>query len=132
MKVEWSDWPARRRPAVSIFAAVVIAVAVGAAASWDPWIAVVGAAALVLATSEVLLPTRYRLDPDGVHLQRPFQHRHIPWDRVRGFVRTDVGFVVQGRGSRPLLARRYTATLRCPGREDAVARVLAMHVDGEE
>ncbi|MBX2802362.1 MAG: hypothetical protein KTR31_32080 [Myxococcales bacterium] len=109
-------------------ALIVIVVTTGAVANLDPWLAVAGAAMLVMATGEVLLPTRYELSTEGVAVLGTFSRRRQDWSRVAGWRAVPEGFVLVGQGSRPVLRRRRTLTLRCAEDRGSVARHLARHV----
>ena len=124
----WSDWPAPRQPARSLVAAGLLIVAVLATAMVDPWLAVVGAVALVISVQEALLPTRYEVGPDGVTVKRPFTRRRAPWSTFSGFREVDEGFVLQGQGSRRFLQARRTVRLRCTADRGVVAGALADHL----
>lgn len=118
----WTDWPAPRQPARSALAAALILASVLVTASIDPWLAVVGAVALVVSTSEALLPTRYELGEDGLGLFRPFTRRRVPWARFETFRQTPEGFVVAGP--------RRSVVLRSPPDPAAVAAALSSHLRG--
>jgi hypothetical protein len=122
----WSDWPAPRQATRAGVAAVVIVVVVCGVALVDPWLAVLGAAMLGVATSEVLLPSRYRVSPEGVTVRRAFSERTQPWSRFSGWRRDGDRLILVGEGSRPLLRRHRTLVLRGPEHvETAVAAVSA-------
>lgn len=99
-----------------------------AVASWDAWLGVVSGVVLVLATAEVLFPTRYALDSEGVHVAGAFSQRHEPWSRFTGVRRVREGFLLLGRGSRPVLRRHRTRLLRCSDEREAVQQVLDQHL----
>jgi hypothetical protein len=126
--VAWSDWPARRTPRRAAVAAVVIVGTVGVVLVLDPLLAVVGAVVLLSATAEILLPSRYSLDADGVTIGRALWSRRQPWSKLQGWSPAPDGFVLQGAGSRALLRRRRTLRLRCPTQQVAVAAALHRHL----
>ncbi len=127
-ELSWSDWPARRDPRRAALAAGVIGVTVAVVLLVDPLMAPVGAVLLVGATAEVLLPTRYRLDADGVHIARALWNRRVRWSGLERWSPAEDGFVLHGQGSRALLRRRRTVRLHCPGRQDPVAALLQEHL----
>lgn len=126
----WTDWPARRRPLRATIAAAVIVLCALAIGAVDPWLGAIGLVLLVLATAEVLLPTRYALGPDGVEVRSVARVLRRPWDRFSGWVPSTEGFWLRGRGPRAWLRRRRGVGLRCPGQEDAVAAILRDHLQG--
>lgn len=110
----WSDWPARRDPGRAALAGVVVVAAVVAIATIEPWLAVVGGALLLGAVSEALLPARYRVDAEGVSVDRGLGRRQLRWERVDELVRHPDGILVRARGARRWLARRHDLLLRHP------------------
>lgn len=127
--LSWSDWPATRRPGQSIGAGAIILATMGAIAGWDPWLAVLGGVALVLATSEVLLPTRYAVTPEGITITQAFRRLTEPWSRFSAVRAIPGGLVLEGRGSRPALRRHRTRRLRCPEQRDAVQQLVQRHLE---
>ena len=116
----WTDWPARRTPLRAGFAAAVIAAAVAAVGASEPTLAVVGGALLLGATSEVLLPTRYTVDAEGVETRNPLGARRRPWAQLAGWRRIGADFAVDGGGPAGLLRRRRAVVLRAPVDASAV------------
>ena len=123
--LSWTDWPASRARGRAAAATAVIAVTVVVVATLDPWLAVLGGAALLASTAEALLPLRYTLSDDGVELRGWFTARRVAWADLASWSRAPDGFVLQGRGRSPFLRRRRSVRLRCPGRESAVSSYLA-------
>jgi hypothetical protein len=85
MTYEWTCHPARRRPQD-----VFLVVAVVLLSSWavmvsleSSLLALLAAAILLIAVSQFLLPTRYRLDDVGVSEKRLFRHRSRAWSDLR-------------------------------------------------
>lgn len=126
--IQWTDWPARRQPLRSTLAALVIAVGTGAVASLDPWLAFVGALLLLTATAEILLPTRFGLDAEGVTLDNPLRRSRRTWDRFGAWARTDDGFFLIGAAGSPLLRRRASVQLRCQDRIEEITAALTAHL----
>ena len=108
----WTDWPARRRPARSAFAGLVVCLAVGAVALTDPVLAVFGSALLLAATGEVLLPTRYTIDAGGVRLEGLLIHREHPWSHFAGWRPAPDGYALEGAGRMAFQRRRRSLRLR--------------------
>lgn len=128
----WSDWPAPRHPTRSFGAAVIILVATLAISTIDPFLAVAGGVILVAATAEVLLPTRYELSGEGVKVLGPFSRRSQAWSRIAEWQSLPEGFLLVGRGSRPVLARKRTIVLRCVEQRTAVETLLQRLVPHNE
>jgi hypothetical protein len=128
--ISWTDWPARRQPRRAAFAVLVILVGTGAVAALDPWLGFVGALLLMTATAEVLLPTRFGLNDDGVTIANPLRRAHRSWDRFGSYRQTEEGFFLIGAARSPLLRRRVSLTLRCENHMDAVTQALR-HYLGE-
>ncbi len=83
--IVWTAHPARRRPqdvmlALCVIALTAWAVLVGLRSAW---LACAGAAMLVVAIAPFLLPTRYRLDADGIAERRLFVTRSRRWSELR-------------------------------------------------
>jgi hypothetical protein len=90
MTLEWTSHPAKRRPQDVMLAACVIllsawAVLIGLQSAW---LAVVAAILLVAAIAPFLLPTRYRIDGDGIAERRLWVTRTRRWTELQ---RLDVG-----------------------------------------
>ncbi len=88
--MEWTAHPARKRPQDVMLAVCVVtltawAVLIGLG---SPWLALVAACLLVVAIAPFLLPTRYRLDADGIAERRLWMTRSRRWADLR---RIDVG-----------------------------------------
>ncbi len=128
-ELAWSDWPARRTPGRAGVAAGVIGLTVAVVLVLDPLLAVVGALLMIGATAEVLLPSRYRLSPEGVTVGRALWSRQLPWSKVQGWSPAPDGFVLHGAGSRALMRRRRTLRLRCAHQRQAVAALLQRYLD---
>lgn len=119
--LRWTDWPARRQPARSAVAALVIGLTALAVAFVDGWLALVTVGVLGWATSDVLLPATWTLDARGVTVTRLGVGKQHPWSRFTGFRQTAEGFVLVGRGHRPALRRARTVVLRCTDRTEVAA-----------
>jgi hypothetical protein len=128
----WSDWPARRQPGRAVLAGIVVLGSVGWAASLDGWMGLVAALLLLGATGEVLLPTRFDLDSEGVSVRHPFRVGRRDWGRFGSWRATQEGFLLRGRSASTWLQRRRALMLRCPGREAAVASLLQAHLGAPE
>ncbi len=127
-ELTWSDWPARRQRLRAILAAVALGVASLAAIAFEPILGAVLSAALLASCAEVLLPTRYRLGPDGVILSRVLGRRRQPWSDFKGWRPLPDGFWLEGAGRIPLLVRRRSLAMRCPEHRAAVEAVLRAHI----
>ena len=123
--LSWTDWSASRDRGRAAVAIVVIPVTLVVVATIDPWLAVVGGAALLASTAEVLMPLRYELTTGGAEVRGLFYLRRVAWTDVASWSRVPEGFVLRGRGRGGFLRRRRTVRLRCPGRESAIADYLA-------
>jgi len=122
--VTWTDWPARRAPYRSGLAATIVLVTVGLAAVYDPLLSVLGLVLLVFSTGEVLLPTRYTVDDEGLRIDRPLGGKSLSWSQLSGFTSLEEGFEVTGRGPHRWVRRRRSARIRCPGRREQVEAEL--------
>lgn len=123
--ISWSDWPARQRPAASVLAGVVIALTVGVVATIDPWLALLGTILLLGSTAEALLPTRFALGDDGVHVHNPLRSVDKGWERFGGWRTHRDGVFLRGRGKSKFLRRRGVF-LRHPPEE--VTELLTSHL----
>lgn len=118
--LRWEDWAARRQPRRAIFAVLVIAGAVAWAASFGWGYGLAAAIALLGATAPALLPVQFTLDDEGVRLDNALSHRRVAWTELARWARAPDGIALIGRGRHPLIRRRRTVWLPCPGREDEV------------
>ncbi len=123
--LSWSDWPARRRPAISVFAAVVIVGFVGAAASIDTMLGVLSAIVLLGSTAEAMLPTRFELDEHGVTASNPLRAFDKDWERLGAWRIVDGGVWIDGRGRARLLRKRGVLLRSAP---DTAQDVLRDHL----
>jgi hypothetical protein len=126
----WTVHPAARRRAAAMATLAVIALAglaaaeVGGGTGW-------GAAAvvfLVLAVSSFLLPTRYRLDDEGVEVRHFGGLRRRAWSEVRRVVPVPGGVLVSPYRTASFRDRVRGIVLRVDGDSTAVlerARRLA-------
>jgi len=107
-----------------VFALLVITITAGTIASFDPILAVLGAAGLIMVCSEILLPTRYTLSADGAFLSNPLYRKTVRWSHIQEYKSTSEGFWLEGKGRLSITRRRRALRLRCPGREEDVAQTL--------
>ena len=126
MALSWRDWPARRQPARALAAAGLVLGAVGVVATVDRWLALLAAFLLLTATGEVLLPTRYEVDDEGVRLHGLLRARRLRWVQLAGWRTAGADVVLLGDGPHPLLRRRRTVVLRAV--PDALGECLRRHL----
>ncbi len=120
--LSWSDWPARRRPAISAFAAIVIVGFVGAAASVDTALGVLSAIVLLGSTAEAILPTRFEVDDEGVSATNPLRAFHKDWARFGTWRLVDGGVWIDGKGRAKLLKKRGVFLRGAPREAEALVR----------
>ncbi len=124
--LQWSDWPAPRLGWRAALAGAVVVVVGALAALYDPLAGLVSTLLLVVSTGEVLLPSEYRLDAEGVEVRRLLGNRALRWDELSGWRAARGGFLLL----RPQVSRwrrsRQPLLLRCPGREDEVRSWLIL------
>lgn len=126
MTLSWRDWPARRQAGAATAAAVLVVGTVGAVATFDRWLAVLAALLLLSATGEVLLPTRYEVDEEGVRLRGPLRARRLRWVQLAGWRRRGDDVVLLGDGPHRLLRARRTVVLRATPAE--LSGLLRQHL----
>ncbi len=126
----WTDWYAARDRARAGVAVAVIAITFVLVATMDPWLAVIGGAAMLASTAEALVPLHYELTTEGVSVRGWLHNRQVAWADVASWSRAPDGFVLRGRGGSGFLRRRRTVRLRCPGREHVVSQYLADALPG--
>lgn len=131
LPIAWSDWPAPRSPTRATLAGIVIGGAGVAASAMEPLAGVVCAGLLLSATGEVMLPTSYALDTDGITVRRLLEHRRVGWDELISWQAAPEGFVLIGRGRTRWRRDRRTVRLRCPGREETVRAMLIARLGPE-
>ena len=122
--ITWTDWPAKRRPGRTAFAAAVVLATTAWVVTMDPVLGFVGTMLLLAALREGLFPTRFQLSDAGVKVDNPLLSRERPWDRFAGWSRVADGYLLDGVGRTALLRRRYDVVLRCPERLADVAAEL--------
>ena len=120
----WRDWPVRRQWGRAAMAAVMLVAASGWAASYHVALGVVGAALLIAVTAEVLLPSRYTIDAEGVRIASWVRTRRVRFVQVRGFGLVEDGVCLRGKGPSSWIRRRRTVILRGPSHADAVTSFL--------
>ena len=108
--------------------AALVACAVVVASTWAIWmepvVGGIGAALLVRAVAEVLLPTTYTLDVGGLQRASLLERRHQPWSQFAAVRPTADGVWLQGSGRTRLHRARRSCALHCPGQEQEVLRWL--------
>lgn len=118
--LSWTDWPARRTPVRAAAVGLIIALVGLLAAQMDPYAGLVSTLLLIVSTGEVMLPSTFLLDQEGVSVRRMLGNRSLRWDELSGWRAAPDGFVLQ----RPQVSRwrrsRAPLLLRCPGREEDV------------
>lgn len=121
--LEWTVWPARQRPVLSV-AVAVFALTLSIGAMWsfgNGWYAFIALAVLTLALAEHYFPTRYRLDEQGVRRAGQGQVVEYRWEQFRsGVVLSDR--VILSRG------RRRRVVLRLDGDREAIVAAVGAHV----
>ena len=125
--ISWSDWPARRRPLISLLAAAVIGVVVAILQQIDPMLSVLAAALLLGLCAEALLPTRFTLSEDGVRVDSVFRRGMKQWQIIEGWQRAEHGFLLRG-AVRVRNLRHRDLWLRCPEQLDLVEASLRTHL----
>lgn len=104
LPLEWRVHPARRDPwRALLLVGIIAASALLGAVSFGSWL-LAGATAFLLtgATAEFLLPTRYRITPEGAEQRNLFAPRRIRWAEVKRAYLTEDGIKLSplGRPSR--------------------------------
>ena len=125
--ITWSDWPARRRPLVSLFVAAVIAAVVTFLMHVDPLLAALSAALLLGLCAEALLPTRFTLSERGIRIDSVFRRGTSPWQRIASWTPAEHGFFLRG-ALRVRTLRHRDLWLRCPEQLDTVESFLRNHL----
>ncbi len=125
--ISWSDWPARRRPLISLFAAVVIAAVLAILIPIDPLLAALSVVILLGLCAEALLPTRFTLSEDGVKVDSIFRRGTRPWERIDGWQHAEHGFLLRG-AVRVRSLRHRDLWLRCPEQIDIVEASLRAYL----
>lgn len=116
----WTAHPARERPGVAVGAGLAI-VAAGAILSdlcGHPAWGVAAACGLVWSLRAFFLPTRYRIDEDGLHVTRVGTDVRLAWESIRCFAYDGRGAFVSTRARRSGLDA-FTALHVDFGREGA-------------
>ena len=118
------DWPAKRQPYRSLFA-ITIALLGIAAASTAHWILGIAAAMLLISSlGEVLLPTRYRINSDGISIVGLHALTHKNWTDIKGSQLVDAGILVIGKQSSRFAFRRNKWLIRCRENQETVLDII--------
>jgi len=122
--MEWTQWPARDRQALSVSVAVFIIVisAVVVLSYESVWYGVMVLVALFAATAPYYLPTNYHIDKDGVRLRTPLTTTVRPWEAFAAHFADEAGVFLSPYSKLNWMAYRRGIYLRCP---DNLAEVKA-------
>ena len=126
--IDWTHWPAQRSPLRAFFAVLVVLVSIAGFSSVEWMYGVVAAFVLLTATSESLLPTRFRVSDEGVEAFNLFRRVRRPWSRFESWQRGDQGYFLRGQGPLSLIARRRSLWLPCPELYEPVGGFLENHL----
>ena len=85
-------------------------------------------AALIGATGEVLLPTAYRLGPEGVGLRSLARSGLRPWSSFEGWTRRREGFLLHGRGGSRWIRSRRSVFIYCFDQAEQVEEYLGDNI----
>ena len=132
--MEWQVWPARERPLLSIgLIVLLIVVWVGVEVIYREVIWVFLAVVLLLGTvAPFFVITRYRLDEEGVSVQRYFATTRKRWAELRSYYPDQNGVLVSPF-SRPSRLENFRGLyLRFGGNREAVLNVLEMRIGQRE
>lgn len=128
--LEWTVWPARSRPLLSIaVAALVLGLSVAAVLVYrSPWYGVMVTGGLFVATVGYYLPTRYRLDAAGVDLRTPLSSLSRRWDGFATCFEDDEGILLSPSTRLTCAARHRGIYLRFGHNTEAVTEFVHRHV----
>lgn len=121
--LEWTVWPARQRPILSIIVAV-FALALSAGAMWSfgsGWYAFITLAVLALALADHYFPTRYRLGEQGVRRSGAGQVAEYQWEQFKSGLALPDRLILSR-------SRRRRVVVRLNGDRDAIIALVAAHV----
>ena len=132
----WTAHPARRRPDQLALIAAVVLLSVWAVmvTLQSPWLALVAAVLLVVATASFLFPTHYRLDELGVEQRRIFGRRFRAWADLRR-LQVGPGAALVSPFARPSWMDRHRGFILYfdgldPDRKNQVVELLRLRVTG--
>jgi len=129
--LEWRAWPLVNRPAAS-GALIIFILAVSAYSVVSFGHAVYGVIALVVlfgAVTDLLLPTAYRLDAEGVTVRLPFQTRRRKWEEFRYFATGAKVMLLTNSADLDSRSARRGQLLRAPENLDEVRAFVARHLE---
>ena len=128
--LEWTVWPAGRRPLLSIaVAALILGLSVAAVLVYrSPWYGVMVTGGLFIATVSYYLPTRYRLDAEGVGLRTPLSSLSRPWDGFAVCFEDAEGLLLSPNSRLTWAARHRGVYLRFERNRHAVTEFVHRHV----
>jgi hypothetical protein len=124
---EWSAWPLRDRPAAAAAGVAAIAALAGLAGvvGGDLLWGLLSLLLLAAWLNELLLPTRFTADREGVVAHGPLRSRRIRWaDATRLAVEARGGWLGRARGAS--WRRQGVDLFWGEGRRDASSRLLAL------
>jgi hypothetical protein len=107
---------------------MVVIGCIAACASFSRILAVGLGAALLGMTGEVLLPTAYRIGPEGLKLRSFGRSGLRPWASFEGWLRTPKGFLLKGKGGVRWLRQRRSVFIYCFDQAEQVEEYLVKHI----
>ena len=128
--LEWTVWPAGRRPLLSIIvAALILGLSVAAVLVYQsPWYGVMVTGGLFVATVSYYLPTRYRLDAEGVGLRTPLSSLSRSWDGFAECFEDAEGLLLSPSSRLTWAARHRGIYLQFENNQNAVTEFVHRHV----
>ena len=101
-------------PLRSSFAGIVLVMCIAYMMQLSLWLSIIVGAALLHALAEVLLPSSYHMDDEGVSSNALLKIARRRWEDFSGFHSTKEGFFLEGRGKLRWLRQKRSMMLRCP------------------
>ena len=124
----WAAWPAAERPMQATAVAIALVAAALGLATWgrDPLLAFVGLMVLFLSLSRYFLPTRYKIDGEGVEVATAFGRSQRRWSTLRRFAADHRGITLSPYARRSWLdPYRGVRLLYHRNRDEVLAAVAA-------
>lgn len=130
-ELTWRAWPAAARPAQAVVVGLALLAATFGLGAYggDALLGGVAFAILFLSLSAYFLPTRYRIDGDGVEVATAFGRTSRRWSGLATYVADARGVTLSPYRRASWLETYRGVRLLFQGNRDDVLRALAPHLE---
>ncbi len=130
--LEWTSHPARERPLATALLVLIILLAgmTAAVVMGNAWWGFLGVALLFLSLWTYFLPTRFRIDGEGVSKKSVFGTERKPWGEVRKVIPDRYGVLLSPFPQDTRLAKFRGLSVQFAGNGEEVLEAIRRHVVG--